>query len=190
MRILVDMDCIVADFFGGLFKSYYKKTGEKLVIDQITQWDMTNCVNHPDVLMDCFKKRGFFRNLKPLDGAIEYLEKLQLQGHEVLIVSTPCTPHSAAEKIEWCTEHLPLISYKNVWLGHRKYQIPGDVLIDDNPSTAQEYRNHYPDSLILTIAYPYNKTGAYNLRACRGQALGLSYLDWLEIYTAIESFRI
>jgi 5'(3')-deoxyribonucleotidase len=159
LRILVDMDGITADFNQALLAAYNKESGEN--ITEFTSWDFAD-IKHPELVNEIFRRPGFFRNLVPIAGAIEGLRKLVSEGHEVVVVSSPVTPISASEKIEWVAEHLPFLPSKNLWLGHNKHHIKGDVLIDDGLHNAAAYRANWPYALIMTIAYPYNEDHAAN----------------------------
>lgn len=164
LRILVDLDGIVADFFDALWREYHAETGELVTTSQILGWDMGRHVRHPERLTSVFHAPGFFDRLEPVSGAIPALKALVAAGHDVRVVTSPCTPHSAAEKILWCARHLPFLDQKSVSIVHRKHDLRGDVLIDDGPHNAQAFRSENPDALIVTIAYPYNVTPAYDHR--------------------------
>ena len=135
---------------------------------------------------------GFFRNMKPLDGAIKNLKKLFDDGHEIIILSSPSSPVSAKEKLEWCAEYLPWLPTANVALVNTKYKklIGADIVIDDNPDVLTDYPKVWPDAVMFGIEYEYNKK-------CRigvgGQALLLGdYNDtktaWEEIYRHIQLY--
>lgn len=169
MRILLDMDGITVDFFGPLLAEYYKRTGEYVRLDQITEWDMGSNVTNKQALFEIFHEPGFFERLPPMPGAIKAIQELIHSGHEVVIVSSPCTSHAASEKINWCKQYLPFIDPKNIILCHHnnKHTVMGDVLIDDNADTAQKYVETHPNSMALTLAYAYNNVNPnpYTLRA-------------------------
>lgn len=167
LEINVDLDSIVVDFFGGLWEDYEKVTGERVTTDQILSWDMSKHVGDPQALVKCFYEPGFFRKLKPIPGAIEALKVLHDNGHEITILSSPCTAHCATEKLEWCAQHLPFIPFGNLGIFHKKHKVTGDVLIDDGLHNVQAYRKAHPDALICGIAYPYNEDpqNHYDLRA-------------------------
>lgn len=187
MRILLDMDAITVDFFGPLLAEYYHRTGEYIHIDQITEWDMGKNVTHRDKLFQIFHEPGFFENLPPIPGAIATIEDFIHSGHEVVIVSAPCTPHSAAEKIKWCSKHLPFIDPKNIILCHhnQKHRVNGDVIIDDNAETATKYVQAHPKAIALTLAYAYNNIHPtpYTLRAG-----GPSDTSWSQIKDIVDRY--
>ena len=76
--------------------------------------------------------KDFFRNLKPMPGAIESYNKLS-EHFDVYILSTGpwSNPNSFVEKVEWVKEYLPN-AYKNVIFSHHKDLNRGDYLIDDS----------------------------------------------------------
>ena len=76
--------------------------------------------------------KGFFRNLKPVNGAIEAYNLLD-KYFEVYILSTApwSNPDSLTEKLLWVKEYLPK-AYKNVIFSHHKNLNIGDYLIDDS----------------------------------------------------------
>lgn len=166
LDVLVDMDSIIVNFMDGLLDAYASAGGEAVYTDDIKGWDMGRYVQDPTLLFDCMYRKGFFRNLKPLPGALDALMELQSLGHNIVIVTSPCTPHSASEKIEWLDEHCPFLGTKDYFIGHHKWMVRGDVLIDDGLHNARGYRERHPDALIATIAYPYNEDpdGLYDVR--------------------------
>ena len=104
--IYVDMDGVLCDYVGRC---------EELGI-------------HPD---EAKHVPGFFRSLKPIEGAIEAYRKLHAK-HDVYILSAASwsNPTACAEKIEWVNEYLPE-AYKRVIFSHNKQLCQGDYLIDD-----------------------------------------------------------
>ena len=76
--------------------------------------------------------KGFFRSLKPIDGAAEAYNLLD-KHFDVYILSTApwSNPESLTEKLYWVKEYLPK-AYKNVIFSHHKNLNIGDYLIDDS----------------------------------------------------------
>lgn len=76
--------------------------------------------------------KGFFRDLEPLDHAIDAYEELA-RHFDVFILSTApwSNPGAVVEKVEWVKEYLPS-AHKNVIFSHRKDLNLGDYLIDDS----------------------------------------------------------
>ena len=87
---------------------------------------------------------GFFRNLKPVEGAIDAYNLLS-KYFDVYILSTApwSNPQSLVEKMEWIKEYLPG-AYKNVIFSHHKNLNIGDYLIDDSTSNgASEFTGEH-----------------------------------------------
>ena len=83
-----------------------------------------------------FKKRkydiGYFKNKKPLNGAVEAFKKLA-NKYECHIVSTPVwgNPNCWKEKREWIEMYLGEDAHKKLTLTHNKHLFIGDIIIDD-----------------------------------------------------------
>lgn len=76
--------------------------------------------------------RGFFRNLKPMPGAIESYNHLAKHFNVYLLTTCPWSnPYACVEKFEWVKEYLPN-AYKNLIISHHKELNMGDYLIDDS----------------------------------------------------------
>lgn len=80
----------------------------------------------------CCSIKGFYRELEPIDGAIEAYQKLD-NVYDVYILSTPSWGNSDSwsEKIDWVKQYLGKIAKKKVILCHNKSLVQGRYLIDD-----------------------------------------------------------
>ena len=90
--------------------------------------------------------RGFFRNLKPMPGAIEAYNILDKHFKVYLLTTAPWSnPYACVEKFEWVKEYLPN-AYKNLIISHHKELNMGDYLIDDSTANgAGEFKGiHIP----------------------------------------------
>ena len=160
MIVDVDLDGIVADFFGPLISQYNQRAisalHDPLSVEDIQSWDMSKHVSEPELLRRIFHEPGFFADLAPLPGAVSALRQLVELGHEVNIASACVTPHSFGEKAEWCRKHLPFIPISHIMLGAQKGRLRGDVLVDDGAHNARAYRQSNPLAKTYAIAWPHN----------------------------------
>lgn len=75
---------------------------------------------------------GFFRDLEPMEDAIESYDELSKHFDLYILTTAPWSnPHSLVEKVEWVKEHLPK-AYKNIIFSHHKDLNVGDYIIDDS----------------------------------------------------------
>lgn len=160
LNILCDADAIAADLLGKWLIWYNAKYNDNLTIEHITEWDL-----HKFVKKECgYKIYDFidtgdaYRDLDPLPGAVEAIKALDKAGHNVVMVSAGSKhPDTAGHKLEWFKRVLGF-SRKKCIIGHQKELIRGDVFIDDSPPNIQKYRAAWPNTPIMTIAYPYNES--------------------------------
>ena len=79
-----------------------------------------------------FKHPEAYRDLEPIEGAIEAWHALQ-EKYETYVLSTPAwsNPESYSEKRIWVEKYLGKSAHKKLILGHHKGLVRGDFLIDD-----------------------------------------------------------
>ncbi|MEL7832392.1 5' nucleotidase, NT5C type [Fodinibius sp. N2] len=110
--VYVDMDSVLVDFEHG--------------IDQLSE------ETYQEYKGDLDEVPGFFRDLPPIDGAIEAFHKLS-ERYDVYILSTApwSNPSAWIDKLLWVKKHLPDVARKRLILSHNKHLNKGDYLIDD-----------------------------------------------------------
>jgi 5'-nucleotidase len=108
--VLIDMDGVLADF---------DKRAQELEAQGVKGQSL-------------FKHPNAFRDLEPIEGAIEAWNSLQ-DKYETYILSTPpwSNPDAWAEKRIWVEKYLGKTAKKKLILGHHKGLVRGDFLIDD-----------------------------------------------------------
>lgn len=170
MKILVDMDGVIADFEGGFLKLWQTEHPDKpfIPIEQRTTFyiveqypaDLKNFVR--EILLS----PNFFRSLEPVEGSIQALGKLRQLGHEVFICSSPLTSYRncVLEKYEWVESYLGKEWINNIILSKDKTLIKGDFLIDDRPNVLG---CDLPSWEHILFDRPYNET-----------EIGKKRLDW------------
>jgi 5'-nucleotidase len=165
MRIILDMDSILADIETPWLAECNRRFGDNLTVADITTWDLHKLSKGGKKVYDILGEEGFFRRLEPIPGALVAAELLA-GSHDVHVVTACEFPFAAKEKVEWFHEHLPFLGKRRLWIGHEKHMLKADVIVDDGPHNAVAYRAAHPDALIMTIGYGYNKDcPAYDLIA-------------------------
>ena len=151
--ILCDMDSIISDFYFQILEDHCFETGEDLPPEHIDTWDKKI---GKQTMIHYFGAPGFFRRLRPIEGAESVLKWLSDNGQEVVIVSSATLPNAPGEKLGWLAEHYPWLSKNRIIFAAEKWRVKGDFLIDDSPDNVSDYRKYHPGAKLLGIAYPYN----------------------------------
>jgi 5'(3')-deoxyribonucleotidase len=155
MRLLIDMDGVIADFLGHwchVFNTRYQRNIQPTLI---RTWRMDESVpdSTREACEDLIWEPGFFLHPRPIPGAIEAIERLHQAGHEIVFVTSCLAGHT--DKLTWLKRHFnfPI----RVVFTSEKYLVKGDVLIDDYPVNLTQWQAEWPDGLALCFAAPYNE---------------------------------
>jgi uncharacterized HAD superfamily protein len=153
MRIATDLDEVIANFLAGFTNFYNDKYGTDLNESDFFSydfWKVTGGTKNETIeeIYD-FYKSEYFKNIKPVEGAIEGLERLNRENELFLITSRQDDVMTETE--EWIERHLP-----NTFTGiyntneHSENGFPVgkksnicdkldvDVMIEDSPAYAAE----------------------------------------------------
>jgi 5'-nucleotidase len=140
--LLIDMDGVTADWYGGFLKIYNQRYPERQTISEkdMDEYYIEN--KYPEEhKADCLNvvrgEPGFYENLDPIEGAIEALSTLPGLSDfvEPFICSSP-DPLSVnhvceSEKTRWIEKHLGQWWKRRVILTNDKTLVRGHFLIDD-----------------------------------------------------------
>lgn len=177
MTILVDADGVLEDLTQKWVIYLNEKYGTSVRYDDVTEWDMTK--SFPSLTREqvygAELKEELYDQLEPYEGAVEYVKKLQDDGHTVYVVTT--SPYqiikTKMEKVIF--KYFPNLSWKNVIITSNKKMIKGDVLIDDGIHNllGADYKK-------VLMTAPYN-------RAFHAEENGIIRVSsWREIYKVIS----
>ena len=161
MLILLDQDNVLADFEQGFLAAWQKNHPEKSFIacDDRKYFHVKQDypVEYHHYVEATYASPGFFRNLKPIPGAIEGVQQLLAFGHEIHICTSPINRYHncVREKYEWVEEHLGFEFTKRMILTKDKTLVRGDILIDDKPEITGF---HIPVWKHYIYDRPYNRS--------------------------------
>ncbi|MDP4039166.1 MAG: 5'-3'-deoxyribonucleotidase [Candidatus Pacearchaeota archaeon] len=159
MRILVDMDGVVADFEKGVLDTYRNRHPDKsfVPLEQRTSFYVKD--NYPNELQplveEIYLAQGFYLNLPPIDGSLEALSELTSRGDEIYICTSPLlsNPFCVQEKYDWVINHLGKDWTKRMIVSKDKTIVHGDFLIDDKPEVKGVQQPSWEQIL---YSQPYN----------------------------------
>lgn len=140
MRILIDMDGVIADFDREFLQRWRKRHPDKFYVPLEERNTFYVKEQYPDELKplvtEILLEPGFFRDMVPVPGAVDALIEMDARGFEVFICSSPLSAYknSTLEKYEWVEKTLGFPWTKRVILTKDKTIVTGDFLIDDKPA--------------------------------------------------------
>ena len=143
--IFIDMDGVLVDFKDAIENCYKNNPHFK-----------EKYKTNPDEIPNIFK------NPKPIEGAIEAVEKLAAYGKFDLFIATSATwgnPEAATHKRLWVEKYFGDLFKKKMFITHRKDLLIGDYLIDDREANGAA--GFTGELLPFGWAYEKNKMNEY-----------------------------
>ncbi len=183
MRVLVDVDGILANFVDAALDVVEEVTGRKFDHDDVHMWDITQLIECDIKKKECKKlmdSPGFATSFAAYDGAIEAIKKIR-NDYELFFVTSPMHSNRSwmPERVDWlCNKFGTNPDHVN-FVKH-KYIVRGDVLIDDSPTNVMEWERHNPKGLGLLWTRKYNEND-------KGPFVRVS--SWSQVFTLMERHK-
>lgn len=179
MLILVDQDCVVADFEQGFVDAWNASGKPTAAVPVARRRHFEIEADYPDYPSEevhaIYRAPGFYRNLKPIAGAVHALTELIAEGHDVHLCTAPAsTPYCGIEKYEWTVGYLGQAFADRMILTKDKTLVRGHILIDDKPEVTGCC---VPEWTHVIYTQPYNV-------AVPGPRL--TWADWREVLERIQ----
>jgi 5'-nucleotidase len=140
MRILIDMDGVIADFDGEFLLRWRARHPDKLYVPLEERTTFYVKDQYPDELkslvVEILVEPTFFRDMLPVSGAKDALDEMEKMGFEVFICTSPLSTYKncVLEKYEWVEKYLGSAWVERIILTKDKTIINADILIDDKPT--------------------------------------------------------
>ena len=159
-EVLLDIDGVAANFIEGCRTPAERLIGRTFHHDDVDQWAIEKALG-----MDATQAKELFRHVME-EGwcralpAYEHARECVAKIREYAVV-VPLTAHFhgsktwAWERDEWILEHLGIPKIDIIHT-HRKFQVDGDVLIDDKPSHLRTWLARRPDRRAVLFQRAYN----------------------------------
>ena len=138
MRIIVDMDEVLADTYHEFGRRYTARFGKVVSPAELVGKKYYDLPGAADLRNEMYKP-GFFRDLPVMENAVPVLQELY-EAHEVFIVTTATEfKYSMLDKWEWLEEHFPFIHHSRMVFCGSKSVVHGDYMIDDKASNLETF---------------------------------------------------
>ena len=159
MIIKIDIDGVIRNTFQGMLNVYNREFSEQKRISDIISYNTNESFPRIHQELGIDGNQFFFENhgeevfsSEPLDGAIEAIRRLHKEGHEIAICSHQPKAVGRKTTIDFLDGHK--IPYDSLHFTCDKWQVYGDVIIDDNP----DFLHHSKETAFpIGIRYPFNK---------------------------------
>ena len=177
--ILVDMDDVMIDLVGHWAEALNKKYGTNVSPQDITDWQITRFFPNitPEQVYEPLTKKDFWKNIKPIEQAQQYLKMLRNEGYQIY-VCTSTNWKNVKFKVKYVlNKYFDFISWKNVIITAHKQMIKADFLIDDGVHNLRggDYKK-------LLFSKPHNKSVDTN----NTDTDIVRVNNWMEVYNYIS----
>lgn len=162
MRVLVDMDGVIADWgaaYGAALDAHGPAAAGIPRHHQQTSFDLLagRTDDEKRVIWQVLAQPGFYAGLAEIPGAHTALSSILRAGHDVRFVSSPWPSNvsCASDKLAWVGRHYGPDWVPRVILTTDKTLVYGDLLIDDKPEVTGAVEPFWEHVL---FDQPYNRS--------------------------------
>ncbi|XP_075889980.1 5'(3')-deoxyribonucleotidase, mitochondrial [Nelusetta ayraudi] len=163
LRVLVDVDGVLADFEGGFLKKYRARYPNDPYISLEDRKGFWVSAQYGQLRSDLCEKamtiwesKNFFIDLEPLPGGVEAVKEMAtMDNTDVFICTSPIKQykHCPYEKYAWVEKHFGHDFLEKVILTRDKTLIAGDFLIDDKPDIQGVEPNPAWEHILFTACH-------------------------------------
>lgn len=133
MIILIDIDDTIEDLRHSWIPAINRRFGYNVELSEITDWDLTKFFTGltNEQIFSVVKEDGFWKSVRPNEGAVENVKKLIDDGHEVYLCSASHWDDVRPKFEDFVQVYFPFIDWSHVIICHSKQMINADILVDD-----------------------------------------------------------
>jgi 5'(3')-deoxyribonucleotidase len=154
MKIIVDVDCVVADFVGAVLAL----VGRPECREEANQWDWWKKypIKERIIVDEAVRTREFWQNLPLVEDAVEGINFLRANGHEIIWVTAPYKhcPVWVDARYKWLETHFKRSALEEpVIYTKYKYLIKATCMIDDRAMWLEEWERHWKSDATIGFLF-------------------------------------
>lgn len=150
MRVLLDVDGVLADFHGHAINTIPEVAAYGYTSENFPTWNVRGVLTpeEGDRAAEVFASKGWCEGIPAYPGAREGLDKLRKVA-EVYFVTAPYPSEPWMwERAQWLQDHMGATERDWV-MTHAKHLCVGDVFVDDKYENALNWHRFHPDKLAV-----------------------------------------
>lgn len=167
--ILLDQDGVLADLEASFLVIWTEKYPGRFYVPLKERKHFKIKEDYPECCHDdidsIFNAEGFYRNLIPVEGALDAVREMERCDLDISICTSPLTssPYCASEKFDWVKHFLGQSWLDKLVITRDKSLVRGRLLIDDKPEV---HRTITPVWEHILFDQPYNREVVGQRRLC------------------------
>lgn len=143
MRILVDVDGVMADFVTPVVKLVNFELGTNYTAEDVDEWEVLDALDVPPrqqrFIREHIASQGFCSRFKVYPGVEKGLAKLRKYGRVIALTAPFESKYWEYERRQWLIENLGFEKH-DIMSGSGKEICDADFLIDDKPSNVIKWQ--------------------------------------------------
>jgi len=155
VRLILDVDGVVADFVGHVLRS----VGSSRDPAEVDEYDIFKFLTteQQEEARRLLSTSEFWLSMPLMPGALEGVRTFQLKGHEIVWATTPwedCREWDWARRT-WIKQHFSARDQDIVTI-HEKQWLTGEFLVDDRPESVLAWQRANAHGVAFLYNAPYN----------------------------------
>ena len=155
MKILCDLDGVLADFVSASYEVHGKEAEQAIKWNYFEDWNL----GPGEFFGEIRKYKDFWRNLNPYPWKNSLVREICKYDPEFLIMTKPDDHYNSwGGKFDWIGNHLNISRADRIMMGGSKHLLaaPNRVLIDDNDKNIEMWRDHGGIGILFPQLYNDN----------------------------------
>lgn len=157
--ILLDMDGVIADFVGAIFKAHGQLPNYGTWPPGEYDCSKVLGISKSDLWRTADKDPDFWRNMPVLENGFKLYEALKTTREIFIATSPSLDPNCAAGKVEWLQKYFGRNFRNYIITPHKYLMAEAGILIDDDDERCEKFRR--AGGTAIVYPQPWNSKHEY-----------------------------